>query len=1130
MKRADAEVALDPRRSVVVEACAGSGKTWLLVSRILRLLLAGAEPGQILAITFTRKAAQEMRARLEQWLRELARADDAGIIAFLEQRQVPAEAAAALVPAARGLFEQVLDARPGVTINTFHGWFLELLERAPIDEAAGALALADRTSPLLLEAWDAFVSGQARRPDEEPGRSFTWLVERYDLAGAYSLCVSVWRRRAEWWAFTDGAADPVGAALAAIADGMSVSPDDDVAAMFTADAGLRDDMVLCIEGMVANATATDAEHAAKLEAALAATAASDALEWLRVAVLKQDGDRRKREVTGKLVKQMGAGRAQEFVDAQHRLADRAIAARDALAEQEMYRTQAAALRCGAALVDAYRRVLEARSQIDFTDAEWRVRQLVRHPDHAAYLLHRIDARYRHILVDEFQDTNPLQWQTLRAWLEASDEADRQPTVFLVGDPKQSIYRFRRAEARLFQRAGEWLVRRYGAAPLGQNESRRCAPAIVAAVNAVFDGCHEYPGFVTHTAHDTALPGRVELLPLARAAAVDAQSVPADGVLRDPLTTPLPDADLHARHLEALAVAGRIAAIVGSWTVRDGSRVRPARHSDVMLLARSRTHLRLFEDALRAAAIPFVTARSGGLLDRIEIGDLVALLRFLVTPFADLQLARALRSAAFSCTDDDLIRLARGPGAGWWGRLARLADAGDAGPRLSRAYRLLAGWLPVADRLPVHDLLDRIFFEADLTDRARAAAPAALRDATAANLRVFLELALSLDAGRYPSLPRFLDSLDELRDGEGDEAPDEGVTDEAGDAVRILTVHGAKGLEAPVVFLIDAHRTPRNEAYRSLVEWAPEDDTPRHFSLLTRAGEEGVSRRPLIADEALRAEREELNVLYVAMTRAKQALVVSGSEGGRALRGTTWYRRLEAALEAVPDAGAVRGDDLAGDSAAGAARDTSATHAVIVPTIAEAWRMPRSVGTRGNADATPDTERGERIHWLLEQLAPPASSDDPEWLRARLGMSEAAFEPLLAAAREILDTPGLRRFFDPARHVRARNELAFVGASGELRRMDRVVEFSDEVWVLDYKTGAPPGSEGLPAAVAGHAAQMDDYVRALRLLLPGRPVRALLVFAGGLHVEVPVVRAGSAGSGLVEGASSTGSCSSSIETP
>ncbi len=1112
----DHSAALNPERSVVVEACAGSGKTWLLVSRIVRLLLADAAPSQILAITFTRKAAQEMRARLELWLRQLARADDAWIADFLAQRAVPADAIPALIPKARDLFERVLGARPGVTISTFHGWFLDLLQRAPIGEDSAALSLSEQTSQLAEDAWRAFVARVASDSAGPLAADFHWLIERHDLHGTRTLCFAFLQRRAEWWAFTDGRSDPVAFALDAIAAEMPVAPDADVIGAFVRSVVVREEIDVCIDGMERNATATDVKLAASLRAARSAESDEAAFAFIVDALMTKQGEPRKRELSGAMQKRLGPEAAATFVETQQRLALRLVDARDHLVEQAMYRTQAAALRCGVALLDELQRLKDTRGLLDFTDAEWRVRQLVMRSEHAAYLLHRLDSRYRHILVDEFQDTNPLQWQTLRAWMQASDEADRRPTVFLVGDPKQSIYRFRRAEARLFARAADYLRDHYDATPIGQNESRRCAPAVIACVNAVFADQPDYPGFVPHTAHESTLPGRVELLPLARASALvstptAASTADADdavsndaNALRDPLTTPVTDDDLRVRAIEAQAVAARIREIVGTWRLRDGAGTRPARFADVMLLARSRTHLETFEMALRHAGVPYVTARGGGLLDRLEIGDFLALLRFFVTPFADLDLARALRSPLFSCTDDDLIRLATGDGT-WWMRLDSLADAG---PRLDRARRLLARWLPLADRLPVHDLLDRVLFEADAAASYRAAVPVPQREAVAANLRAFLELALTLEAGRYPSLPRFLDALQELRAGSLEEAPDEGVTDAAGDAVRLLTVHGSKGLESMIVFVIDAHRGEREESWEPLIGWPPEDERPGHFSLRTVKAADGVSRRTLIDDEKVRAAREELNVLYVAMTRAKQVLIVSGSEGSKSISAITWYRRIETALDAAVDAGAATGDDLAAIPHAGDATPARATAPGEPPEVPDAWRRPNPVGSRGNADATPDTDRGERIHWLLEQLAPPAAVADEDWLRARLGITEDSFRPLIEVAREILGRPALRRFFDPAAYVRARNELAFVDRTGELRRMDRVVEFADEAWVLDYKTGTPPDPVQLDEAAIFHGPQLNEYAAALRELLPGVRVRALVIFAAGLHAEISVADAAS----------------------
>ena len=206
----------------------------------------------------------------------------------------------------------------------------------------------------------------------------------------------------------------------------------------------------------------------------------------------------------------------------------------------------------------------------------------------------------------------------------------------------------------------------------------------------------------------------------------------------------------------------------------GTHGRPVRHGDIMILVRRRTHLDVYEAALRHAGIPYVTSRQGGLLDTLEVRDMIALLEFLVSPFDNLKLAHALRSPVFGCSDADLIAIARGvreeAGLTWWEALSRMAD-GEASTALARARFLITTWLARADTLPVHDQLDRIYFEADVLARYHDAVPAALRGAVAANLNAFMRRALDADDGRYMSLPRFVADLAALADAPAVEAPD-----------------------------------------------------------------------------------------------------------------------------------------------------------------------------------------------------------------------------------------------------------------------------------------------------------------------------------------------------------------------
>jgi ATP-dependent helicase/nuclease subunit A len=1093
MSEFDNATALDPARSVVIEACAGSGKTWLLVSRIVRLLLAGVPPGEILAITFTRKAAQEMEARLREWLELLALADDDGVRKFLRERAVPEAELDAVLPRARSLFEAFLSARPGLTVNTFHGWFLQLLQRAPLESGyAGAQTLLDQTSALLEEAWQSFAEDLQDDPTGDAAQALNRLFAGIGLASTHDLLENFVARRAEWWAYVGERAEAVAYALERLREEWKVDPEADVLGELASLPGLEDELQSYL-GLLEMNTDTDKKLGARLAAALVE---ADKQRWFAeiCGVLFTDGGQgtpRSRKASPTQAKRLlGEANEERLLSLHAFLCERFETARTALAAQAAYAFNRDALLCGAALLEKFQQLKADQQGLDFADVEWRVHQLLARSDYAAAMQYKLDARYRHILLDEFQDTNPLQWQVLKSWLAASSEAGSPPTVFLVGDPKQSIYRFRRAEARLFKLAGNFLEAEYGAARLSQNASRRCAPAVIAQVNRLFAMEAGYDLFHPHDSLQKGLAGGVEVLPLATDQREETPAG-APSTLRNPLTTPREDTEDRRYEAEAALVAGGIGTIVGRWAVAGENGPRLADYRDVMLLVRRRTRLEAYEKALKAARIPFVSTRRGGLLDTLECRDLTALLEFLAAPFADLKLAHALRSPVFGCADDDLIALAQRDEPTWWRRLRALAQSNEASPALARAHGLLADWLKLADTLPVHDLLDRIYFHSDLLERYRAAVPEALQGAVAANLHAFLELALAVDSGRYPSLAKFLRQIAELRRAADQEAPDEGAIGDSANAVRIHTVHEAKGLESPVVWLLDANAAPNpDRGYRVLLDWPPEEPAPRHFSLYGKSDGLVPQQKALLEEEAAIAARENLNLLYVAMTRAQQALLVSGCEVRKG-SGNSWHAKLQAAADdkAVP---------------LSAILETAVPFAAAAPAPAAIAADPRltrtlAVGRREQAEQTPQQRLGIRLHALLEWLAPPGPVAGKAALQDRLELEHGEFEPLWQEAQAILQASHLQAFFDPTQYRRAWNELPYRSAAGETRRIDRLVELDDAFWVLDYKTTE---SVADPArAAAPYREQLAEYRRAVAAAFPGKPVRCALVFRGGLLHEI-----------------------------
>lgn len=1146
--------ALDPARSVVVEACAGSGKTWLLASRIVRLLLAGVAPGEILAITFTRKAAREIEARVIGWLRQLAMEEDAAIDNFLAERGLVADAAdPTLRQAARGLYERVLAAQPGLAVNTFHAWFLQLVDAAPLSANLAGVSLIEPGVRQFDELWRAFIatlpgeSAQRVSDDADPALALVRLLETAGLEAVRRLIHRAYERRSEWLALAEADGDsttPAARVVSSLQALLGAGAPGEALAVFFAD-GWPGDWQAYLGLLEKSELKGDRASTAALRAALAEADADARFTLLRAAMLNKDGSIPVKKAGAALDKRYTPAGARRFLALHAALCQRLVDCGERRLAEHILAFNRDACAVFTAFLAYAEAVKQGRRQIDFVDAEWRVLQLLRAPETSAFLQARLDARYRHVLLDEFQDTNPLQWQILRAWLDAYSD-DWRPRIFLVGDPKQSIYRFRRAEPRLFGIAADFLVRAYGALCCTLDATRRNAQPVVDAVNAVFLGLPEFAPFRAQTTFAEGIPGRVELLPLFGAHADEAgdaeekaagagTDAPAGRPLRDPLTEAAQETEDLRQIREAEALAKKIGEIVGhaggsAWQLHDPDRMgggpRPARYGDILLLVRTRSKLAVYERALSAAGIPYEAASRGGLLATLEASDIAALLEFLAMPLDNLKLAHVLRSPVFACSNEELLLLAfpqilpplssnaapQSTPDSWWRRLAELTAGGQAPPRLLRAARLLASWLRIAGDLPTHDLLDRIYHEGEVFARYRRASPEYRAAAVEANLNALLLLALDLDGGRYPSLSCFVDELRNLREADAGDAPDEGEVVSAqtvSNRVRILTIHAAKGLEAPIVWLLDANAAARPaEPWDVIVDWPPEEASPRHFSFFGRKDARGVARRFLFDAQAQAAQREELNLLYVAMTRARQVFIASGSEQGRKSDSPqseekSAYRLLEHALESVqtlpvePGSTLVHGDDLTGAASVDAETCTVAMPApaqAVPPTAAPAFTAVGSL-----RPASDDAARfGTLLHALLERLADDGHIDRLEaFAHWRIpGFDEETHRRAWPVVRRLLSAPALRVFFDPARYRRAWNEVELADRDGRLLRIDRLVELDDALWVLDYKS-----SSGETARLDAYREQVRGYCRALADIFPDRTIHGALVFADAELLEI-----------------------------
>lgn len=1119
--------AASPEVSAWVAASAGSGKTKVLTDRVLNLLLEGTPPGRILCLTFTKAAAAEMAIRLGERLRRWATQPDREVEkSLVDLTGAPVEPE--LVARARRLFARVLDAPGGIPIQTIHSFCQSLLARFPLE--AGVVPhfeLLDERgeADLLAEARETVLRAARDGGDESLAQALMEATRHTHEDGFAEVLQQVLAERGKLRRLL--AEGGVAGARARLAAALDVDP------------------ATSAEELLSAACAESAFDVASLRRAAAALLAGTDLEqrrgrriadWLDNperraddfadyvdAFLTYDGEVRARLCNNPTEQRCPGTRA-----ALQSEAERLLEVTAALRARALFDASAALIRLGAAVLDAYEREKRLRAALDFDDLIDRALYLLERPGIAPWVLFKLDGGIDHILVDEAQDTNLEQWRIVQAladeFFAGASAREQKRTIFAVGDKKQSIFGFQGAAPEAFTRMHVHFAQRTEEAKAGAgaeaervppllklplNISFRSTAAVLAAVDRVFgpggpgaDGVAE-ADYVPHVASREGEGGRVELWPLVPRIEPDEEERWAL-----PLERPMPT-------LPRTRLASEIARTIRRW-IDDRevlpARGRPIRAGDVMILVRRRNALVAdLVRALRQEGVPVAGVDRMRLARELAVEDLVALAEFLLTLEDDLGLAVVLKGPLFGLDDDDLLALCHGRSGSLWDELRRRAAER---PHWEKAARTLSELLSRVDFVPPYEL----FAEVLGARGGRKAMLARLGTEAGDALDEFLALALRYERNNVPSLQGFLHWL---RSGEIELKRE--LEQRGRDEVRIMTVHGAKGLQAPVVILPDTTSLPQlplplRWSEDGLLLWCP----GRHC--------DAPLARSARAEAERQRDREYRRLLYVAMTRAEDRLYVVGCAGSRSEPESCWYELVRRALAPVaerlpfdkedgwagevlrlenPQTAAVRSDAVSplfevAAELPGWALERPRPEPVPSRPLSPSrpsWTEPaaRSPLEPESARAAAGLKRGLLVHRLLQALPelPPAERADA--CRRYLARPGLMLDPeeQAALAREtlaVLEDPAFAPLFGPGSLA----EIPVVGLVGEQAvagQIDRLVVLRDEVLIVDYKTLRPPPTDESEIPEA-YLRQLALYAAAVSKIWPDRPVRAALLWTDG----------------------------------
>jgi len=1155
--------AADPGLSVWVSASAGSGKTKVLRDRVLRLLLDDARPERILCLTFTKAGAAEMSNRVATTLAEWASIPDVTLQKQLAELlgDVPLTD---YKSKARGLFAKVLDAPGGMRIETIHAFCQSLLRRFPleagiaphfrlIEEQDAAALLAEAREDMLTAARDGrnpALSSALAHVADRAGEFSSDLVIR-ELLNARSRVLALQQRM--------GSADGYRHALARL---LRIHPDATrqlVLEEASQESAFNGSQLRASIAALEAGTKTDVERAGKLAAWLSASVPGRIAafeDYVGIFVTKTDGELRKTLATKGVVAAMA--NIDDVLRAEGRRLLGIVERLDAI---EILADSTALLTLGLDLMERFRRAKALTAALDFDDLILGTRDLLARPGIAPWVLYKLDGGIDHILIDEGQDTSPSQWDILKsiaAELIAGKGTERHReerprSIFAVGDFKQSIFSFQGAEPRAFLDA-----RDHFAGQLDRSRSRgdtrtpfenvdlnvsfRSSPAVLSLVDQVFTGPARQgviePGAdaIRHLAARGGAAGTVEVWPL---------SIPLPAPLPLPWSPPTIDtapADPIVRLAENIAT--RIGAMIAAGEILP-ARGRPVRAGDFLVLVRSRNaFVPALVKALKARSIEVSGIDRLKLLSELAVRDVLAFLDFLLLPEDDLNLAALLKSPLIGFDEPMLFDLcvARGSRSVW----EELRGRAEERPEFADAVALLQRYLDSAQHLTPYELVADVLSAGGLRRKLHARLGLQVSEA----LDELLNLALVFEAGHTPALQGFRHWLD-VSEAEVKRE----LSDDGGGQVRIMTVHGSKGLQAPIVFLAEQRRQRPN---RPGLFWLPsETDIPVWVARSNLDVEATAAAR---ADVVRRNEEEENRLLYVALTRAEDRLYVCGWRGEKIPSQPSWHDHVSDALTEMLQDGRNIERQAARDWQAGegwegdwlrlvtaqddAAERSAAKHGLSVdlnipfqdwalsPAEAEPDPPRPLIPSRPSAEinALPDDstlisplgrdqgfrfQRGLVIHKLF-QLLPDLAPDERRaaarrWLdnvnrASGLNADAAMLDALVDEVMAVLEDPRFVHLFLPGSRAEVPIVAEMLAPDGSSQvvsgQIDRLIVTPESCHIVDFKSNRPPAMQ--PEHVSPqYLRQLALYRAAVSRIYPNHTISCYLLWSAEPRLmEIP----------------------------